>query len=277
MHRQRTMSESDNNSSQSDAASILLSTELGRLCASDDFSEENLCQIIQRHKLSTPNNHHQVSDYQFFHEACRNRKITEGMIRCLIEYFPAAANSVGDGRLLPLHFACQNSNVSLGIIRLLIDAAPDSVRRANDNGQLPLHYICEVKDMDESAAIDILKLLLEKHPESIRHEDIGSLPIHIAAMASKSPEFCRLLIEAYPESERIGAGPLNILPIHYACFKNTVETVEYLYNLYPDVINHAITLGMYPIHDAISGVTQREAPGAALDICPIQQEVGSID
>ena len=47
---------------------------------------------------------------------------------------------------------------------------------------------------------------------------------------------------------------------------NSVEIVEYLYNLYPDAINHAVD-GVYPIHAAVSNVVEREAnPEAAVDI-----------
>eukprot|EP00986_Skeletonema_menzelii_P007999 scaffold3240_cov155-Skeletonema_menzelii.AAC.3 len=249
--------------------------------------------------------------------ACTNEKVTEGIIQCLLDYFPDAVNDVDGNGLLPLHFACENSSVSLDIIQLLIDAAPDtlrsqdnygrlplhcclcgntdllgekkmsdilklllekhpeSIRHADDNGQLPLHYACHNNkvaiiellidaapdsvrcgdkdgnlplhrlcidtDLDEMAAIQISKLLLEMHPESIRHADNndGNLPIHIAAGRTKSSEFFRLLIEAYPGSERI-AGQIGMLPFHYACIYNTVAIVAYLHERYPDAINHAI-------------------------------------
>ena len=257
------------NSSQSNAASV--TSELRQWSKSDDISEEGLHQIIRRHKSATNNLH--VSDYQFFHAACRNNKVTEGIIRYLLECFPAAVNEADDrdGRL-PLHYACKNNNVSLGIIELLIDKAPDSVRHEDNYGRcLPLHLLCDNNHLDEAAALRVVRLLLEKYPESIRQRWYGSLPIHIAAMAFKSPEFCRVLIEAYPGSERI-ADILGMMPLHHACINNAVETVEYLYKLYPDAIHRAAPDDVgnnYPIHVAFKSVihTRRGAnPGAAADI-----------
>eukprot|EP00985_Skeletonema_marinoi_P023755 scaffold15981_cov85-Skeletonema_marinoi.AAC.3 len=82
---------------------------------------------------------------------------------------------------------------------------------------------------------------------------------------SRSPEFCRGLIEAYPGSERISDED-GRLPIHFACMNNSVVTVEYLYKLYPDAIDHVTTGGMYPIQLAICGLSQRADPGAAVDV-----------
>ena len=54
-----------------------------------------------------------------------------------------------------------------------------------------------------------------------------------------------------------------MLPFHCACINNTVETVEYLYNLYPDAINHATSNGLYPIQAAIGGkIVARETLSA---------------
>eukprot|EP00984_Skeletonema_dohrnii_P013412 scaffold5549_cov79-Skeletonema_dohrnii-CCMP3373.AAC.15 len=66
--------------------------------------------------------------------ACCNEVVTEGIIRCLLEHFPAAISDADDNGHLPLHAACGlNKNVTIGIIQLLIDAAPDSVRHEDNN------------------------------------------------------------------------------------------------------------------------------------------------
>jgi len=56
------------------------------------------------------------------------------------------------------------------------------------------------------------------------------------------------------------------LPLYLACANNTVATVEYLYKLYPDAINHATIQGWYPIHIAIAGLNHRDSPIAAAEI-----------
>ena len=235
------------------------------------LTDNGLHEIIDRHKESKPDNYLHVSGYEFFHEACCNEKVPEGIIQAPLEYFPAAVNAAAgdDDGFLPIHYACENKNVSLGIIRLLIDAAPDSVRRVDSYGNMPIHWLCSNKELGETTATQILKLLLEKYPESIQHVNNASLlPIHLAAIALKSPKFCRVLIEAYRGSERI-ADSIGRLPLHFACMHNTVETVEYLHNLYPDAIHNTMTSGLYPIHYAICALAiggTNLNPGARVDI-----------
>eukprot|EP00984_Skeletonema_dohrnii_P025452 scaffold14617_cov113-Skeletonema_dohrnii-CCMP3373.AAC.1 len=124
------MSDTGSNSSQS--AEALLSDELLELCWSDSLSEEGLREIFDRHQhfLSSDSKNRRLGDYTFL-EACCNERVTEGIIRYLIEYFPAAASAADDKGQLPLHVACLNENVTVNIIQLLIDAAPDSVRSVN--------------------------------------------------------------------------------------------------------------------------------------------------
>jgi len=253
------MSQSDNDSIQSAES---LSDELFTCCCtSGTFSEEGLREIIE-HGL-TPNSNH-LSNYQFFRAACCNKNVTEGIIQSLLEYFPDAASDTDENGLLALHCACLNKNMTLNIVQLLVDAAPDSVRREDNDGMMPLHFLCSNREVDEIRASEILKLLLEKYPESIRHQNNnGLLPIHAASMMSRSPEFCRLLVAAYPGSERI-ADAGGALPFHSACMNNVVATVEYLYKLYPDAINHTTpNNGMYPIHAAMLSLDCRLEPKMA--------------
>ena len=259
------MSEVNNSSDHS--AAELLSSELGRFCESELLTEEGLREIIQRHGLAHDEH---LGDYKFFHAACRNKRVTEEIIQCLVEYFPDAATATDAYRVTPLHYACYNKNVTLGIIQLLFDAAPDSVRSVNDGDSTPLHYLCCNKKVDEATPLKILKLLIEKHPEAARHaSNEGFLPIHCAS-GRRSLEFCRELIKAYPGSERINDAK-GLLPLHGACMMNTLPTVEYLFRLYPAAI-HRVTTGEYPsgghypIDYAISFMQYRDVPSAAVHI-----------
>eukprot|EP00984_Skeletonema_dohrnii_P026387 scaffold15750_cov139-Skeletonema_dohrnii-CCMP3373.AAC.1 len=256
--------DSGNNSWQSAES---LSNELLACCVSDTISEEGIRDIIARHELA--HNNRDVSDYEFFLAACCNEEVTEKIIRCLLEYFPVSISDADDNGHLPLHAACHNNNVTIGIIQLLIDAAPDSVRHEDNNGLMALHHLCRNIDLDETTSSAILKLLIEKNPGAVRYaNNDGYLPIHLACMMSRSPEFCRVLIEAFPGSERIGndMGRLgSMLPLHCACMNNTAVTVKYLYKLYPDAINHA-TSGFYPIHLAITSLDIRLNKSAAAGV-----------
>ena len=106
------MSQSDDNHSQQLAK--LLADELFEYCESDTISEEGIHKIIEHHKESTPNNNLSVSDYEFFHSACSSAKVTEGIIRCLLEYFPAAAATDDEDRI------CSSDSVGRGRLLLLL-------------------------------------------------------------------------------------------------------------------------------------------------------------
>ena len=242
-----------------------LKKELYEFCRSDSLSEDGLREIIKR--FGAPKNPN-ITNYGFFLEACENEKITEGILRLLLDYFPDAVSynrPFGYGNT-PLHYMFCNKNVTLGMVQLLIDAYPKSPRRANNNGFMPLHFLCINKNLDEDVRLEILKLLLEKYPESVRHAtDDGSLPLRFAA-ANQSPEFCRILIEAYPGSERMNVGNHGLLSFHSACRNNTVATVKYLYKLYPESICVANDGGSHPIHTVIWGLDREGNPEAAAEV-----------
>ena len=242
--------------------------QLGRglflYCHSDLLSEEGLRQIIERHGFII---HHDINDYEFFFAACGNTRVTEGIIQCLLEYFPGAASASNDCGHMPLHWACNNPNMTLKIIQLLIDAEPASARSACNDDWMPLHYLCTASsNSDEMTAIDILKLFIEKCPEVVRRaNNKGSLPIHLAS-GWRSPEFCRVLIEAYPGSMQI-EDAIGALPLHLACAKNSLPVVECLYQQYPGAIDHSdSTSGFYPIQVAAASMSHRDDPAVAVKI-----------
>ena len=173
-----------------------------------------------------------------------------------------------------LHYACcsmdDESNIMavIDIIEVICGAHPEFIRMEDNDGQLLLHQLCATSNQDETLRTAILRLLLEKNPDSIQHADNnGNLPIHMAAAKTKSVKFCAMLIEAYPGSEQIPAMSTGMLPFHYACVHNTVAIVEYLYNLYPDSIEHTASPGVYPVHAAFRSVIDRkDDKGEAVDI-----------
>jgi hypothetical protein len=86
-------------------------------------------------------------------------------------------------------------------------------------------------------------------------KDSGLLPIHLALKTNMSPEFCKLLIDACPESVRIRTG-LGKLAMHIACgyylsdwmnidvlhpqwIDGQSTLVKYLFQMYPENI-HAL-------------------------------------
>jgi uncharacterized protein (DUF1499 family) len=81
-----------------------------------------------------------------------------------------------------------------------LPTSPNSVRSVDKHGVMPLHYFCNNVNVDETAGMDTLKLLIKKCPEAVRIADSEKdfLPIHVASMVAKSLDFFRVLIEAYP-------------------------------------------------------------------------------
>ncbi len=229
---------------------VQLKKELYQFFLSDSLSEKRLLEFYNRYHFGPPNVCHYV---------CLNKKVTEGILRCILEYFPNSARHVDIG-YTPVHILCSNKNATLNMVQLLIDVFPESLHHQNNDGAMPLHRLCCNENLDDEVAVDILKLLIERCPESVRHVTRkGNLPIHIA-IGGQCLEFCRLLIEAYPGSERI-ANHYGRLPIHFACRHDTVATVKFFYQLYHEGINVADRDGRHPIHDAIWGLKNRSKGG----------------
>ena len=178
------------------------------------------------------------------------------VLQYLVELNPSSLRKKDKYGENPLHCACRNQRITVETIKLLLNVGADVVYEQNECGEMPLHCLCSgsfdsrEKKLDDEVAIDILKLLLAAHPDwtSIQTDEVkddGSLPLHKAA-GKKSQAFCKLLVDAYPEAveEVDGRG----LPLHHACEDGRLETVEYLFGLYPESLNIRDDWGRLPIH-----------------------------
>jgi ankyrin repeat protein len=241
---------------------------LKQLCLSESLSLDGLREIIGLDGCGVPSNDSGIDNNykKFFLVACLNERVTEGILRYLLQYFPGAATFVDQNMHTALHLICYNKNVTIGMVQLLIDAFPGSLCRETKKGNMPLHCLCRNDDLDDKeGGLKILKLLLEKCPESVRHADMdGMIPLHLAA-AKQSPEFCRILVEAYPGSERV-TNNNGVLPFQAACQCNAVATVKYLYQLYPESINGGGRSGAHPIHSAIVGLENTRNPIDSVEV-----------
>ena len=119
----------------------------------------------------------------------------------------------------------------------------------DNNGRLPIHYLCNNRNLDDTASLDILQFVLDIDPTLSREVgDDGYVPIRIA-IRFKSTAFCKILIDAYPESLRIESHAM--LPIHLACSgvrDDSVDTIQYMLELDPELINSENRIGYLPIH-----------------------------
>jgi len=170
------------------------------------------------------------------------------VMKYLVETNPSSLLAKDEHDQTPLAVACKNKSITAGTIRFLLEACPSSIHQRNNCNELPIHSLCEV-NTDGGVAIEILKLLLKAHPDSVTQTDgEGYLPLHLAAM-NKSPAFCKILVDAYPElAKRVDDD--GDLPIHNACHRGRPDTVEYLFELYPESLHIRNNNGYLPIHEA---------------------------
>jgi len=175
------------------------------------------------------------------------------VVKYLVETNPSSLQMMDQYDQTPLNVACINEYMTAKTVELLLQVCPDSIHQPNNCSWLAIHNLCgDEGKMD--VAIDILKLLLAACPDSVtRTTDFDSneeLPLHHAA-TNKSPAFCKVLVDAYPESVR-RVNNEGYLPFHHACGEGRPDTVKYLFGLYQESINIRNNDGYLPIHWACS-------------------------
>ena len=127
---------------------------------------------------------------------------------------------------VPLHMACKNEHIESDTIQLLVNVCPEAVFQTDEYGYLPIHRLCQNSSLHETALVNILKIFIKINSHigvnqflyATNIEDMrgGHLPIHVALINDMSPKFCKVLIDACPESVRITCGAGD-LAIHAAC------------------------------------------------------------
>ena len=118
-----------------------------------------------------------------------------------------------------------------------------------------IYELCtDREDRPESELVMELKYILAANPE-VAHEtdpkDWNRTLLHYAAR-SRSKEFCKLLFQQNPEAVKI-TDDMGWLPFHTFWFygehgEKRIETIEYLYELYPESMDIADFQGNCPIH-----------------------------
>ena len=183
-----------------------------------------------------------------------------GIAELLARTEPSALRLTDRNDQVPLHIACSNRNMTPEVIRLLLEVWPQSFAQRDNCGGLPLHTLCYANvGLEESVSMEMLKLLVGVSPVSVTHADgDGDSPMHIAA-DNKSPEFCKVLVDAWgPELVKFESDD-GILPVHKACGYGRPDTVEYLLDLFPEGISRRTNAGFLPVHEAAYRVEDSKA------------------
>ena len=123
--------------------------------------------------------------------------------------------------------------------------------QVKDNfGRLPIHILCGNRKLNESVSLQILQFMLHNADSNILREgeEDGNLPLHLA-VHTKSTQFCKIMIDAHPnslrETNKGGNTPLleacRGARANYAmkqCYAarairvDTIDTIGYMLDLY---------------------------------------------
>ena len=193
-------------------------------------------------------------------ELCGSGDLSLGALQEIINALGPRLSSQNPSCLL---LACKNKKVTLEIVKLLHNTLPEALRLRDGDGYLPIHHLCRNGDLDETNSLNILRFMLSIDPTLPRELQVDGndcLPIHYA-VANKSTAFCKELINAYLESLRVELNVNDWLPIHLACARgkrvDTVDTIQYMLEVDPELINAEDSNGYLPIHlAAIKGRTK---------------------
>jgi len=172
-------------------------------------------------------------------------------LKYLLEQDPSSIRMVDVNGKTPLNLACAYSYLRFKMFELLFIAWPDAIRVRDNMGSLAIHNLCLSKG---SRGKSILRFMLSIDPTLAREVIAGGyLPIHCTR--GKRLSFCKILIDAYPESLKVEASD-GSLPLHAACKygdRYTVDTIQYMLELHPESINARDREGRLPIHSVVQG------------------------
>ena len=204
------------------------------------------------------------------HILMHNKNIGEAfdVVEYIVETNPSSLQMKDKYDQTPLHIACTKRYITARTVKLLLNGWNGAVYERDISNLLPVHCLCDKKErgeeIDDEVATDILKLLLDAQPDLVTKttdfdfENQEQLPLHIAAN-NKSQAFCKVLVDAYPESVKIRGIGDGCLPFHLACNNGQLETVEYLFGLYPESLHLRNNKGHLPIHEAVHHIPEDHA------------------
>lgn len=131
------------------------------------------------------------------HIACRS-KATLSEIEHLVSLFPESLHLPDADGNLPIHLACSLGTES--VVKFLASLSPESVRMTNSRLQTPLHLACNRYDV----CIDVVEMLLKRHPNAAMHQDWQrQVPLHKAVAWKADIEVIGALLNAFPEATRV--------------------------------------------------------------------------
>lgn len=129
---------------------------------------------------------------------------------------------------------------------------PEAARRTFAYGQTMLHKLMQ----NHSNRLDLAKIFLDAHPESISKVDNdGYLPLHRALLAeNKKPdlEVIKFLVLSAEETI-LESTSMGEFPLHLACKYSSSTIVKFLVDCFPEVLQYRDRNGSFPLDHALYG------------------------
>jgi len=192
------------------------------------------------------------SHFAPIHVLCCNPGVNDmlDVLKFLIDSDDESVHYDGGYGRVPFLMASTNKNASAPLLELILGYWSEAIHQQDACGDKAMHLLSSNDELDDVKSEQIFHFLLQKSYELLRERNFdGYLPLHHAA-SRKSPHFCKLLIDSYPESIKIGEEE-GFLPFHNACSSGErVDTVRYLYELYPESLHINGVDEYLPIHNA---------------------------
>jgi len=163
-------------------------------------------------------------------------QILEQIVAC----YPEALVAKDCNDCTPLHIACCGCShrhpFGLAVFELL--TSPDVVRIRGKNEMLPLHHYCRSRGSNHLLDLQVVRLLVEAHPESVRQvDDKGNTPLHWALGYASEADIpaIRYLAEQYPEAvtkeNNAGLIPLHTVFDYFQIF--SLPVIHFFIETYP--------------------------------------------
>lgn len=194
------------------------------------------------------------------HQICFNgtSALMIASIRLILEKNLVAAGIIDASKHLPLHYAVQNTNIGSHIISDLTRAYPEGCSTKDSKGRLPIHL---ASTRQNKGSIDILRLLLDKSPKSIRETcKEGELPLHYAVDTEEVDiEVLKLLCSSYRGAMESPCSE-GLLPLHRLVMRPRPDllALEFLSSKCPKVLGVSTDNGRLPLHIAVANVSKAD-------------------
>ena len=182
----------------------------------------------------------------------------------LLHFHPEeAAHAVNDRRnTLPLHLVSNADNMNsesyernLSIVKILFDVYPEAILMRNNDSMLPI----DLRDRSVYAYNAHMRRFLNRLTDNANNarnidamtsiDESGRLPLHNSIWDRAQLGSIKLIVNGNPSAVQ-AADANGSLPLHFACFRHCVATVNYLVELDSSALGQSDRIGNTPLHYA---------------------------